>query len=396
MTNFQRLAAVTSVIVGVVVLFMLFAKSTNIVILPIPKVTAGIPTRPLTIESSKNDSIGRESFSTHIPSMHRLDLTSTMQSTTVTPTAETDNSEQMKSTSISLEGCGAWIDKCKNECVDGEGETIPRTVFFVKVDDNFVFREWLAVMSAVKIIKADSITVFSATPLSGCWWKRTLPFIKHEIVPESGWITKLNGKELKELAHKSDFLRIEALYRLGGIYMDTDAIATKSFEPLLAHNQAVFAKQSGGVAACGVMIARKHSCIMCSYMRDACRSYNGAWARHSIETLMHMQHQGFRPHHGVVLLEQKQGFYPIGWEDPELHKLYDVKMESVPFKLDQAYAIHLWNHVGSSTNYPKKLYDYTWLSQSPSIAARALRRLLPQGFSEKYMDETICLDLPQE
>ena len=147
-------------------------------------------------------------------------------------------------TTTPLEGCSSWINKCASYCVDGEG-TIPRTVFFVKVDDEFIFREWLSVMSAVNIIKADTITVFSAKPMDpeSCWWKRTLPFIKHEIVPERRWVTELNGKVVKELAHKSDFLRVEALYRLGGIYMDTDAIALKSFEPLLNNHNVVLAKQ---------------------------------------------------------------------------------------------------------------------------------------------------------
>ena len=90
-TNFHRLAAVTSVVIAVVILFMLFAKSTNIVILPTPKVTAGIYTRPLVIGASKNDSIMKEGI-------QRLDLTPTiqLQSTTVIPTAETESSEQTK------------------------------------------------------------------------------------------------------------------------------------------------------------------------------------------------------------------------------------------------------------------------------------------------------------
>ena len=91
-TNFHRLAALTSVVIAVVILFMLFAKSTNVVILPTPKATAGIYTRPLVIGASKNDSIMKEGI-------QRLDLTPStiqLQSTTVIPTAETESSEQTK------------------------------------------------------------------------------------------------------------------------------------------------------------------------------------------------------------------------------------------------------------------------------------------------------------
>ena len=251
-------------------------------------------------------------------------------------------------------------------------------------------------MSAVKIIKANAITVFSAKPLRGCWWKRTLPFVKHEIVPGNGWVTRQNGVVVEELAHKADFFRVEALYRLGGIYMDTDAIALKSFEPLLNNHNVVLAKQPGGGANCGLMLARRQSCFMCSYMKQSCERFDGGWVSHSNVILMGMQQQGFKPHHGVLLLEMKHGFYPFGWSTSDFHKTYDTNMDNVPFKLTQAFALHLWNHVGSLTDFPKKLYDYSWLTKSPSVAARALRRLLPQGFSEEHMNESLCSDLPDD
>ena len=129
-------------------------------------------------------------------------------------------------------------------------------------------------------------------------------------------------------------------------------------------------------------------------MKQGCETFNGGWVTHSNDRLMQMQHQLFHPHHGVLLLEMLSGFFPIGWKKADLHKLYGIRMEEVPFSLDQAFALHLWNHVGSATDYPKELYNYNWLTKSRSVVAQALRRLLPQGFSEEHMNETLCLDLP--
>ena len=244
-------------------------------------------------------------------------------------------------------------------------------------------------MSAIKFIKPDEVTVFSAGIIEGCWWRRIRSFISHKIVPEQAWVTKLNGKEVKEPAHKSDFLRFEVLYRQGGIYMDTDIIALKSFDPLL-HNQVVLAEEAKGVPNVAVMLARNQSCFMCNLMKYACHRFDGSWAAHSVFALAHMYAHDWKSYNDLLLLQQRKGFFAFHWS--ELHELYEVDKEKVSLNVSQAYAIHLYNHI--SSGYLKKLTDFTWISENQSPAAHAFRMVLPEGFSRKHLDETLCLDLP--
>lgn len=51
--------------------------------------------------------------------------------------------------------------------------------------------------------------------------------------------------DVSTYAGRSDILRIFALYELGGVYVDTDVMPLKSFEPLLADNSAFAARRSG-------------------------------------------------------------------------------------------------------------------------------------------------------
>ena len=286
-----------------------------------------------------------------------------------------------------IDGCTKWTEECGSVCINRKGN-IPRSVFFVKLGSHFGIVEWLAVISAIKFIKPDNITVFASEPLQGCWWNRARSFVNLEMVPKQAWVTKLNGKSLTERAHKSDFLRLEMLYRRGGIYMDTDIIVQRSFDSLL-NEQIVLAEENYGVPNVAVMVARKHSCFMCNFMKHACQNFNGGWRTHSVLTLRNMYSHEWKHYNDAVLLNRRGGFFTFGWT--ELHELYEVDMEKLPFNVSEAYAIHLYNHIAGK--YLKRFLDYTWISENPSAAAHAVRRVLPEGFSKEHLDENRCMDL---
>ena len=260
--------------------------------------------------------------------------------------------------------------------------------FFVKLGGNFRIIKWLAVMSATKFIKPDSITFFASEALRGCWWNRTKSFVNVEIVPKQAWVTKLNGKQVTELAHKSDFLRIEMLYRRGGIYMDTDIIVQNSFDPLL-NEQVILSEELPGVPDVGVLVARKHSCFMCNFMKKACQNFNGGWTSHSVQTLRNMYKHDWKKYNGGMILKRRVGFVTFDWS--EIRELYEVNIKKLSFDVSQAYSIHLYNHIAAK--YLKKLSNYTWISENPSAVAHAIRRVLPEGFSKEHLDENRCIDL---
>lgn len=64
--------------------------------------------------------------------------------------------------------------------------------------------------------------------------------------------------KLKSYSSQSDVLRLLALYKFGGIYMDTDMKAIKSFDPLLEENTPFIGMRSTKSFATGVIGAPKH------------------------------------------------------------------------------------------------------------------------------------------
>ena len=158
------------------------------------------------------------------------------------------------------------MSNCKSECVDKGGTQIPRSVFFVKTDPNWTYSEWIAVLSAHKYIKPNVIYIVVWVEIEpNCWWNRTLaiPNVTYVIADKSKWVTEIRGMKFVEPAHVCDYMKITVLHEMGGILMDTDAIAIKSFDPLMTH-QAVLAKDEANWVANGLMISQRHSCFMCN------------------------------------------------------------------------------------------------------------------------------------
>ena len=273
--------------------------------------------------------------------------------------------------------------------MNGAATTIPRVVHFIKLDSRFGFLDWVAVMAARKMVKPDNILYFSAGELNSCWWNRTKPLVTHIILPECVWVVYQNNKYLWEPAHKSDFLRMALVYHLGGMYMDNDIVAVKSFDPLLNnYNQVVLSQQYERAPSNALILARKHSCFMCRFAKLACQWYDRRWTTHSIDTLNWMVGHELHKFHNVTILQFEHGFLQFGWHPLDLHELFEVDIDALNFKLSDVYSLHFSNHVSAS--YQKVLRNVTWLLKSSSAAATAIRMVLPEDFNTNVLDERIC------
>ena len=292
---------------------------------------------------------------------------------------------------MDLLGCGDWTKNCEVECVDGKGP-IPKVVHFIKTDNGFRFHEWVAVMAARKAIKPKKIFVHSAGEIESCWWNRTRPFVRHHIVRNDMWVNTVNGYKVTELAHKTDFMKNALLYKLGGIYSDTDSIATKSFDDLLHSYQAVVSIQISKMPGNGLLVAQKESCFMCAFAKQACRNFDSHWDTHSVQTLDSLL--ATRLYENVKVLKYANGFFPFGWNKEDVQSLYEDDMNTLPFSLLQVYAVHLYNSGVFTKIYRPSFYNYTWLIGSPSTAAHAIRAAFPSWFNETYLNVSLCIDPP--
>jgi len=174
---------------------------------------------------------------------------------------------------MSLRNINEIMSKCTAECVNKGGAMDPFFVHFIKTDPKWEFYEYVAVRSAVKFIKPDVVFVVTMGKVEpSCWWNRTLalPLVNHVMIPAGSdlWVKKIRDRNVVEKAHLCDFMKQMLLYEFGGIFMDTDAIAVRSFDDLKNNQVTIAWDHNGpGYVVNGLMVSQKHSCFMCRYMQ---------------------------------------------------------------------------------------------------------------------------------
>ena len=281
-------------------------------------------------------------------------------------------------------------EACQSECINSKGPSpIPKQVFFIKTDTKWQYTEWIAVLSVHRFIKPDIIYIVSRTSIEpSCWWNRTLsiPAVSHVTPDGNKWVTEIRGRKFTEPAHVCDFMKTTVLYEMGGILMDTDAFAIKTFNPLLNH-QAVLARDQGGFVVNGLMISQKHSCFMCNFAKNSFLRYNGDWNTHSTWTLNPV----WRSYKDVLILKQYDGFFPFSPNEIRLQNFLIKDKADLPDDVSRLYAIHLYHNLLNKNEIFRKIKEksidsYTWLKESRSFGAEVFRSILPSNFTQDHFD----------
>lgn len=143
-------------------------------------------------------------------------------------------------------------------------------------------------------------------------WKKYLPdytcmFWNEENSPmEHRYVQEMYGK--KKWAFVSDYIRFWALYKHGGIYLDTDMEVLQSLNPLLK-NDVFFAKTDDGYTACGIIGATPEQPALRAILDfyDANTEYSIRNTSPAVVTKT-LQENTFPE----VMVYDKERFYPCG------------------------------------------------------------------------------------
>ena len=297
-----------------------------------------------------------------------------------------------------LDPCGDWIRTCHKECMCGQGEKtvqIPKVVHFIK-DGNLTFSDWLAIVAAKKYIKPVEINLFTRQDIvPSCWMRRLHVIDSLRIVKLSDrqWLEHLNNVTVSYVEHQSDLLRNAILYYYGGIYMDTDAIATKSFDNLLRNYSVVLGRNLPNRIGNGLIIAQRRSCLICHYASQACANFDGSWTKHSTLSLSNLVKMN-TTNYNLKILNYTSGFFPFSWKERHFHQLFDTNASLIEFSPTQVYSLHLY---GSKfyEEIAERFNNLTWIMESPSIVAKHLRTVINSQFlNSQHLNESLCVDLP--
>jgi hypothetical protein len=107
---------------------------------------------------------------------------------------------------------------------------IPNILHFIWIREKFgakpfSFSHYMAIRSALVVNNPDDIIFHFQNEPSGEYWDLIKGQVTlNKIVPPE----EIHGNKLCHAAHKADVVRLNALYKTGGIYLDVDTISVKS------------------------------------------------------------------------------------------------------------------------------------------------------------------------
>ena len=177
----------------------------------------------------------------------------------------------------------------------GGGFAIPNIVHFVLADKAERFFDWtmyLAVVAARDRLKPEAIYMHLLDGVEpyGDWFQAAKPLVTIRPFARTEVPAILNGEPVAKPAHVADFKRLRVLYEQGGIYMDTDHVALRSYAGL-RRCSAVFGRgpepspgQPSQVQVGCIMASAKHP-VLKTLLDRMTAAFDGGWVSHSINAV---------------------------------------------------------------------------------------------------------------
>ncbi|XP_064651332.1 uncharacterized protein LOC135502432 isoform X2 [Lineus longissimus] len=148
---------------------------------------------------------------------------------------------------------------------------------------NFRFYHLISVLSAYKHIKPSVIYFWYDYIPQGALWRDVLKRVpimklKHRPAPTHTYHRSLGRYD----QHQSDVVRLEVLMEFGGIYMDLDVVALKSFDPLLEFDTTMGYEDRNRLCN-GIIISKPNAPFLRLWHLEYATFDDNSWAFHSVE-----------------------------------------------------------------------------------------------------------------
>lgn len=205
---------------------------------------------------------------------------------------------------------------------------------------HFSFEQFLALYSAVLFLAPDTIYIHTdhnasaieEAKLSDHIWTRkvltTYPNIlriNHVVAP-----TKFNGVVIADLTHKSDFVRWEVLFDIGGHYMDWDVLPLRDVKALrLAGFNSVVGRQIDGSVNSGNAMTKPGSALAALMRREGPLVFDGGWETHCVHLITRVSER-IAGKSGEILILDYKAWAPAAWypdSADELYKSHDTSAD---------------------------------------------------------------------
>jgi Glycosyltransferase sugar-binding region containing DXD motif len=211
------------------------------------------------------------------------------------------------------------------------------------MDPSFGGKPWslvhyVCVKSAIERIKPAQAYIYYEYEPTGAWWQQTQKMLTSVKINAP---RQIFGNPLQHVAHRADIVRLEALIRQGGIYLDTDVLVHQPFDHLLK-NSVVMGEEGinaeYGLANAVIMAEPGAPFLKRWYEEYRSFRYKGEdeyWNEHSVRIPLALS----KLHQNEVRVLPHTAFYWPLWTDEHLKLIYGSPAASV----ERSWlANHLW------------------------------------------------------
>ncbi|EHA49691.1 hypothetical protein MGG_15354 [Pyricularia oryzae 70-15] len=227
-----------------------------------------------------------------------------------------------------------WVDSSSHRVE----AAIPPIVHFVQLKKDqgsplhFTFEAFLALYAAHIHVRPTAIyihhdfseeEVANASAHGSSWTKRVLTSLPTVVrLNRVTAPTRANGREIEAVEHRSDFVRLEQLRRLGGgVYLDWDVVTLRPLASLRgAGFRAVVGRQFDAFVNNGIILAAADSAVVRILHRESLRVFDGGWITHSVDLLTRVAN-ALAAAPGEVLIMDFKAFSPFSWEQESVNQL---------------------------------------------------------------------------
>ena len=257
-----------------------------------------------------------------------------------------------------------------------DGLPVPKAIHFVfgmRGVEELPYYAYLAIASAKARNKGWTIYFHYHHEPTGSNWEMIKNEVVRVYVPEFSFF---RFARFRHYAHKADVVRMLALRRIGGAYLDLDTICCKPLEPLRSNAfvmgvQATIPGAVGGLCNAVMLSAPRARFLrnwLARYSSFRSSGRDSLWDFHSVRLPVRLSVKYPKL---ITVLPFDAFFYPL-WPDVERVLLADYSMKHWRY-LQNAYVFHLWNGI---TGRALDKIDREYVQHSSSVYAHIARSAL--------------------
>ena len=162
-------------------------------------------------------------------------------------------------------------------------------------DDAMSFHFYLCILSLLELAKMDEVFIHGNGPPTGMYWDLVKDHPKLRLVYRTligGEQERVYGTEVKDRAHVTDVLRVDIMYRYGGLYVDTDAIffrpltrEIRSYDAVVSPDISQDGHDFPNIYQNGIMLGKPGAVFWRLFLESMKNYYDDDWIWNSCFTL---------------------------------------------------------------------------------------------------------------